>query len=105
MSPDKTVMASPEQYYNWLIRKSGIYYLPGCLLLGWSKNQSSVTQLLIDYIPGHHGELCGGELHSVLDDTLTGASLVPRNSRGRMKLYDGDIVGRWNLEQNQCFNF
>ena len=50
MSPDQTMMASPEQYYNWLIRKSGIYYLPGCLLLGWSKNQSSVTQLLIDDI-------------------------------------------------------
>ena len=50
MSPDQTVMASPEQYYNWLIRKSGIYYLPGCLLLVWSKNQSSVTQLLIDDI-------------------------------------------------------
>ena len=57
-------------------------YQPSRLLLVWSKNQSSVTQLLIDYIPGHHGELCGGELHSVLDDTLTGASLVSRNSRG-----------------------
>ena len=22
-----------------------------------------------------------------------------------IRLYDGDIVGWWNLEQNQCFNF
>ena len=35
---------------------------PAGSLLVWSKNQSSVTQLLIDCSHRHYGELCGGEL-------------------------------------------
>ena len=87
----------------WLIRFIRHHLFIYCSTIFYKTHRKS----LIEFI-----DECGGfSLERVTNSVIPILTTSKLNmqvliySTFRVRWYDGDIVGRWNLEQIQCFNF